>query len=233
MWKTTATIAIAFALIAPAGAQTAGGMAATAPGKAVVAQTVKATATITALDKTTRDITLKGPQGNLMTVTAGPEVKNFDKLKVGDTGRHAVRRGADARTEEGWRPGRRSHRHCGRRGREAWRERRPEPSAVRSPSSPTSSPRTPRSRRSRSRGRSIRSTCAYPTRNSSSASPRATRSKPSSPRHLRWQSSPRSKAALLDPRGSRATAMLKSELAVLGSTMPGLRACGVAKGRPS
>jgi Cu/Ag efflux protein CusF len=85
MWKKTATIAIAFAFIAPACAQTAGGMAATAPGKAVVAQTVKATATITALDKTTRDITLKGPQGNLMTVTAGPEVKNFDKLKVGDT----------------------------------------------------------------------------------------------------------------------------------------------------
>ena len=85
MWKKTATIAIAFAFIAPAGAQTAGGMAATAPGKAVVAQTVKASATVTALDKTTRDITLKGPQGNLMTVTAGPEVKNFDKLKVGDT----------------------------------------------------------------------------------------------------------------------------------------------------
>jgi len=84
MWKSIASIAFVFAFVAPAVAQTAGSMAASAPGKAGVAQTVRATATITALDKTTRDITLKGPQGNPMTVTAGPEVKNFDKLKVGD-----------------------------------------------------------------------------------------------------------------------------------------------------
>ena len=49
-----------------------------------MADTVKVSATITAIDKATRDVTLKGQQGNLMTVTAGPEVKNFDKLKVGD-----------------------------------------------------------------------------------------------------------------------------------------------------
>ena len=42
------------------------------------------TATITAIDKATRDVTLKGPQGNETTVTAGPKIKNFDKLKVGD-----------------------------------------------------------------------------------------------------------------------------------------------------
>ena len=49
-----------------------------------MADTVEVSATITAIDKATRDVTLKGQQGNLMTVTAGPEVKNFDKLKVGD-----------------------------------------------------------------------------------------------------------------------------------------------------
>jgi hypothetical protein len=49
-----------------------------------VAQTLTVTATITAIDKATRDVTLKGPQGNEMTVTAGPKVRNFDKLKVGD-----------------------------------------------------------------------------------------------------------------------------------------------------
>jgi hypothetical protein len=59
-------------------------MMGTAPGKAGVAQTVKMTATITAIDKATRDITLKGPQGNEVTVTAGPDVKNFDQMKVGD-----------------------------------------------------------------------------------------------------------------------------------------------------
>jgi len=68
----------------PVIAQTGGVVAATAPGKAGVAQTVKITATITAIDKATRDITLKGPQGNEVTVTAGPDVKNFDQMKIGD-----------------------------------------------------------------------------------------------------------------------------------------------------
>jgi Cu/Ag efflux protein CusF len=69
---------------APVYAQTGGAVVGTAPGKAAAAETVKITATITAIDKATRDVTLKGPQGNLVTVTAGPDVKNFDKLKVGD-----------------------------------------------------------------------------------------------------------------------------------------------------
>ena len=75
--------AIAVAIAWPAAAQTAV-MAGSAPGKAGVAQTVKLTATITAIDKATRDVTLKGPQGNEVTVTAGPDVKNFDKMRVGD-----------------------------------------------------------------------------------------------------------------------------------------------------
>jgi Cu/Ag efflux protein CusF len=82
--RTLIAIGIAAALTAPVAAQTGNAAVATAPGKAAAAQTVKVTATITAIDKATRDVTLKGPQGNLMTVTAGPEVKNFDKLKVGD-----------------------------------------------------------------------------------------------------------------------------------------------------
>jgi len=71
-------------LAGPVVAQTGGAVMGTAPGKAAMAETVKISATITAIDQATRDVTLKGPQGNLMTVTAGPEVKNFDKLKVGD-----------------------------------------------------------------------------------------------------------------------------------------------------
>jgi len=77
-------IAAAVALAPTAGAQTGSAMVGTAPGAAVAAQEVKITATITAIDKSTRDVTLKGPEGNLVTVTAGPEVKNFDQLKVGD-----------------------------------------------------------------------------------------------------------------------------------------------------
>ena len=77
-------IVIASAVASPAGAQSGGVVAETAPGKAGVAQTVKITATITAIDKATRDVTLKGPQGNEVVVTAGPDVKNFDNMKVGD-----------------------------------------------------------------------------------------------------------------------------------------------------
>ena len=72
------------AFAGPAAAQTGGVVVGSSPGKGGVAQTVEMTATITAIDKATRDITLKGPQGNEVTVTAGPEVKNFDNMKVGD-----------------------------------------------------------------------------------------------------------------------------------------------------
>jgi Cu/Ag efflux protein CusF len=64
--------------------QTGAVVAGTAPGSAGIAQTVKMTATISAIDKSTRDVTLKGPQGDEVVVTAGPEVKNFDNMKVGD-----------------------------------------------------------------------------------------------------------------------------------------------------
>ena len=75
--------AAAFAAL-PAFAQTGSAMVGTAPGKAAAVETLKVTATITAIDKATRDVTLKGPQGNELTVSAGPEIKNFDQLKVGD-----------------------------------------------------------------------------------------------------------------------------------------------------
>jgi Cu/Ag efflux protein CusF len=78
-------VAAAFAFAAsPLHAQTSGAVVGTGPGVAAAAQTVKVAATITAIDPSTRDVTLKGPEGNLVTVTAGPDVKNFDKLKVGD-----------------------------------------------------------------------------------------------------------------------------------------------------
>jgi Cu/Ag efflux protein CusF len=77
-------ISAALTLALAAGAQTGGVMVGTAPGKAAMAQTVRLTATIAAIDKATRDVTLKGPQGNEVTITAGPQVKNFDQMKVGD-----------------------------------------------------------------------------------------------------------------------------------------------------
>ena len=68
----------------PVPAQTGGAVVATKPGAAVAAQKVKVNATITAIDPATRAVTLKGPRGNEIAVTAGPDVKNFSQMKVGD-----------------------------------------------------------------------------------------------------------------------------------------------------
>ncbi len=47
--------------------------------------TVKSiSAVITEIDPKTREITLEGSLGNLITLTAGPEVARFDELAVGD-----------------------------------------------------------------------------------------------------------------------------------------------------
>src|SRR5262245_4490624 len=45
---------------------------------------VTATATITMIDSTTRAVTLRNEKGEEDTFTAGPDVKRFDQLKVGD-----------------------------------------------------------------------------------------------------------------------------------------------------
>jgi hypothetical protein len=79
-----ATLALSAALAAPVAAQTGQVMAGKGPGVAGVAQTIDVTATISKIDAATRAVTLKGPQGKEITVTAGPEVKNFAQLKVGD-----------------------------------------------------------------------------------------------------------------------------------------------------
>jgi len=79
-----AAMACTFALSQAALAQTSNVATASEPGRVGIAQAVEASATITAIDKATRSITLKSPQGDEMQVTAGPEVKNFDQLKVGD-----------------------------------------------------------------------------------------------------------------------------------------------------
>ena len=58
-------------------------VAASAPGTGTVAA-VMISARVESIDKAQRQLTLKGPKGNVQTVTAGPEVRNFDQIKVGD-----------------------------------------------------------------------------------------------------------------------------------------------------
>jgi hypothetical protein len=62
--------------------QTAAKPATWEPGKGM-SDTVEKRATVTAIDTAKRTVTLKGDQGEFE-VDVGPEVKNFDKLKVGD-----------------------------------------------------------------------------------------------------------------------------------------------------
>lgn len=80
-----AAIVSALAMAQPAIAQTSDVVVASKPGAAGIAQTVDFSASITAIDKASRTITLKGPKGDEVKVVAGPEVRNFDQLKVGDT----------------------------------------------------------------------------------------------------------------------------------------------------
>jgi len=66
-------------------AQTGAAVAAKSdPGKVSMAEAVRMAATVEAIDKDKRLVTLKGPEGNSFVVQAGAEVRNFDQIKVGD-----------------------------------------------------------------------------------------------------------------------------------------------------
>jgi hypothetical protein len=54
------------------------------PTGAGIAQAVEIQATVTAVDKEKRTVTVKGPQGNIRTFAVGKEARNFDQVKVGD-----------------------------------------------------------------------------------------------------------------------------------------------------
>lgn len=71
--------------IAVAAAQTG---TTTAPGGAarglIIADHVHGQAQVTAIDYAKRSVTLKGADGQSVTLTVGPQARNFDKVKVGD-----------------------------------------------------------------------------------------------------------------------------------------------------
>jgi hypothetical protein len=68
----------------PAQPQVSGAVA-TAPGAAMAVAHVTVSATVEAVDKATRTVSLKGPKGNVVDVVAGEDVRNFDQIKKGDT----------------------------------------------------------------------------------------------------------------------------------------------------
>ncbi|SRR6476620_7588489 len=54
------------------------------PGKASAMADTELKGTVTAVDKATRRVTIKGPQGRVVELVAGDELKNFDQIRVGD-----------------------------------------------------------------------------------------------------------------------------------------------------
>ena len=88
MHRITLYAALVLAVIVPAHAQKPSADAATVtksvPGKAATADMVRITASVEAIDPATRTLTLKGPRGNVVDLQVGPEVKNFDQIKVGE-----------------------------------------------------------------------------------------------------------------------------------------------------
>jgi hypothetical protein len=57
---------------------------ASAQSKTINSEMRTATATVEAIEASTRTVTLKKPDGTFVTIVAGPEIKRFDEIKLGD-----------------------------------------------------------------------------------------------------------------------------------------------------
>jgi hypothetical protein len=80
--------ALACSAALPAAAQKpdikGGAVVASEPGRAAAVRAIEISAQVVAINKGSRTLSLKGPQGNVVDVVAGDEVKNFAQIKVGD-----------------------------------------------------------------------------------------------------------------------------------------------------
>jgi len=62
----------------------AAAIAAKGPGEAAVAETLKVQGKVKSIDKQSRSVVVIGAQGKEVTLTLGPQARNFDQIKVGD-----------------------------------------------------------------------------------------------------------------------------------------------------
>lgn len=69
---------------APAAKDAAVVAAGAAPGRGAAGAAVQKVATVESVDKASRAVVLKTDDGRLTRVVAGPEVRNFDRIAVGD-----------------------------------------------------------------------------------------------------------------------------------------------------
>ena len=58
---------------------------ASTPGSVEISETEEIGAIVTAVDQSQRLVTVRGPQGNEVTLAAGPDVRNLAQVRVGDT----------------------------------------------------------------------------------------------------------------------------------------------------
>jgi len=79
-----AAAAFAAAAFAQKPAAAEGTVVTSEPGRASIVQAAELSAQVVGIDKATRTITLKGPEGKVVDVVAGDEVRNFDQIKLGD-----------------------------------------------------------------------------------------------------------------------------------------------------
>lgn len=87
--KSTLALALAAAAFAATAlaqppSPAAGAVVVSEPGRAAIVEATEISAQVVGIDKATRTVTLKGPQGKVVDVVAGDEVKNFDQIKLGD-----------------------------------------------------------------------------------------------------------------------------------------------------
>jgi Cu/Ag efflux protein CusF len=72
------------ALAQKTGADTSGATMESSPGKATLRHERTLVATVEEVDAAKGHVTLKGPKGNVVPLTVGPEVRNLAQVKVGD-----------------------------------------------------------------------------------------------------------------------------------------------------
>lgn len=57
---------------------------ASAPGQGLAAESIQVQGTVKSIDKKKRNVVVVGEQGNEVTITVGPDARNFDQLRKGD-----------------------------------------------------------------------------------------------------------------------------------------------------
>ena len=78
------SILIAAALLLSVSTVSAGEAAGSDKPSISASQAVQMTAVVEAIDYETREVVLRGPEGNVKTITASPKAQNLDQVKPGD-----------------------------------------------------------------------------------------------------------------------------------------------------